>query len=225
MTKEVGNILPSTLKKWLASFIASKRKLKVNEKASSPLKPTKTELIAYGISILVLAFSFSYVKVDDLAQMLTVLPTILATSIFVGFAKTFSSIAYSRYRGVWCEHKLWYFGLATFLVTTFAFRVPFSSPSRCVHDSPKLTKRLGATLSVASILMSLAFAAFFYVLLLCGQTVIGGTGLAMCLIDAFFDTFPISPMNGRKIFEHSKLLWIAFFGATLTVYVLWLFLL
>jgi len=72
--------------------------------------------------------------------------------------------------------------------------------------------------------MSLAFAAFFYVLLLCGQTVIGGTGLAMCLIDAFFDTFPISPMNGRKIFEHSKLLWIAFFGATLALYVLWLFL-
>jgi Zn-dependent protease len=218
------SLLPSALKKWLASFIASKRKLKVEEKTGSPFKPTKTEIIAYSVSIVVLAFSFSYVKVEDITQMLTVLPTILATSIFVGFAKTFVSIAYSRHRGVWSEHKLWYFGLATMLVTTLAFRMPISSPTRCVPHSPKLTKRLSAILSIVLILISLAFAGFFYVLFLSGLIVIGSTGLAMCLIDAFFDTLPITPMNGKKIFEHSKPLWIAFFAATLALYVSWLLL-
>jgi hypothetical protein len=227
VAKETSNLLPSTIKKWLANFISSKRKLKVDEKTGSRFKPTKPEVLAYGISIAVLAFSFSYVKVNDLTQILTVLPTIFATSIFVGFAKTYVSIVYSRHRGVWTEQKLWYFGLATFLVTTFAFKVPFSSPTRSVHHSPKLTKRLSAILSITSILISLAFAGFFYVLLLSGLswlTVIGGTGLAMCIIDAFFDTFPFAPMNGRTIFDHSKILWIAFFGATLALYVSWLFL-
>ena len=72
--------------------------------------------------------------------------------------------------------------------------------------------------------MSLAFAGFFYLLLLSGIKVVGGTGLAMCLIDAFFDTFPIAPMNGRTIFNHSKKVWAAFFAETLALYVSWLFL-
>lgn len=224
-TKQIGDLIPSTIKRWLASFIASKCNSKVNEKKGSSFKPTKSELLAYAISIAVLAFSFSYVKVDDFVQILTVLPTIFGTSILVGFAKTYSSIAYSRHRGVWTEQKLWYFGLATFLVTTLAFRVPFSSPTRCVCHAPKMTNRLSTTLSIVSILISLAFAGFFYVLLLCGFTVIGGTGLAMCLIEAFFCTFPMKLMPGRKIFEHSKPIWLMFFGVTLALYILWLFLL
>jgi hypothetical protein len=146
----------------------------------------------------------------------------LATSIFVGFVKTFISNAYARSRGVWTEHKLWYFGLATFLITTFAFKTPFSSPSRSVHHSINYTKRLGATLSVASILMDFAFAGIFGLLMLGGFTLIGSTGLAMCLISAFFDTFPISLLNGKNIYDYSKLLWAALFATTLSLYAAWL---
>jgi outer membrane protein assembly factor BamB len=224
ITKETSNLLPSTLKKWLASFVSSKRKLKVEEKTGSIFKPTKNEAIVYIIAISLLAFSFSYVKVDNLPQIWTVLPTILATSIFVAFAKTFASIAYSRYKGVWTEYKLWYFGLATFIITTFAFRVPFSSPTRSVHFSPKLTKKLGANLSLASVLMELAFAGFFLVLMLSGFKLIGSTGLAMCIIDAFFDTLPIKPMNGKTVFDHKKTLWATLFAATLSLYIAWLLL-
>jgi hypothetical protein len=225
VSKETSNLVPSTIKKWLANFLSSKRKLKVDEKTGSPFKPTKPELLAYSISIAVLAFSFSYVKVSSLAQILTVLPTILVTSILVGFAKTFVSVVYSRHKGVWTEHKLWYFGLATFILTTLLFRVPFSSPSRNVHHSAKMTKRIGAILSVIPILMSLAFGGFFFILLLSGFTIIGGTGLAMCLIDAFFDTFPIAPMNGKSIFSYKKILWLSLFAVTISLYVSWLFLL
>jgi hypothetical protein len=225
VTQKTRDLLPETWKKWLSDFISSKRKLAVDEKRGPIFLPTKSEAITYGISIVVLAFSFSYVKVNNLPQILSVLPTILATSVLVGFVKTLVLIAYSRSRGVWTEHKLWYFGLATFIFTTFAFRVPFSSPSRSVHHAAKFTKRLGAILSSAEILISLAFAGFFVVLLVSGFTMIGSTGLAMCIIGAFFDTFPIAPMNGNAIIEHSKILWAALFIVTLVLYCAWLFLL
>jgi cytochrome b561 len=187
--------------------------------------PKKPELIAYGISIALLAFSFSYVKVSSLAEILAVLPTVFATSIVVEFAKTFVLVAYARSRGVWTEHRLWYFGLATFVLTTFAFRMPFSSPSRNLYHSPKFTKRLGAILASASVLMSLAFAGLFFGLMLSGFAAIGATGLAMCLIGAFLDTFPVTPMNGKAIFDHNKTLWTVFFVAVTAFYGAWMFLL
>ncbi len=224
LTKELSGLLPSALKKWLASFLASKRRLIVDEKTGRIFMPTKSELLAYAISIVLLAFSFSYVKVSNLGDILTVLPTIFATSILVGFAKAFLTITYARYRGVWTEFKLWYFGLATFIITTFAFRVPFSSPTRNVNHGPKMTKRLSATLSIFSIVTTLAFAGLFFVLLLTGNKTIGGTGLAMCLIGAFFDTIPIAPLYGKKIFDYSKTVWVALFVVTLAFYIFWLFL-
>jgi outer membrane protein assembly factor BamB len=224
VAKEAGGLLPSVLKKWLASFLASKRKLVVEEKSGSIFLPTTSELFAYVIAIVLLAFSFSYVKVSSLGDILAVLPTVFATSIVVGFAKSFVTITYARRRGVWTEFKLWYFGLAIFIITTFAFRVPFSSPTRNVSHAPKMTKQLSATLSIFSIGMSLAFAGLFFSLLLTGNEVIGGTGLAMCLISAFFDTFPIAPLYGRKIFDYSKPVWATLFVATLALYAGWLFL-
>ncbi|HEX9863225.1 MAG TPA: hypothetical protein VGB11_08115, partial [Candidatus Bathyarchaeia archaeon] len=225
VTKEIRELLPASVKKWLSNFMYSKRKSIVDENTGLPFVPKRPEMIAYCISIALLAFSFSYVKVDNLSDILLVLPTILVTSVIVEFMKTFVLVVYARSRGVWTEHKLWYFGLVTFVITTFAFRVPFSSPTRSVHYAPKLTKRMSAILSSAAILIALAFAGLFAVLLISGFTMIGSTGLAMCIISAFFDTFPIAPMKGKTIFDHSKILWVALFITTLLLYGTWLLLL
>ncbi len=218
-------ILPDTIKKWLEGYISSKRKLGIIEKSGSPFLPTPAEIVTYAISITILALSFSFVKVNELSQVLTVLPIVLATSILVAFVKTFSVIAFLRSKGVWTEYKLWYFGLAIFLITTIAFRVPFSSPTRKVHAQTNFTKRLGAIVASAEIIITLAFAAVFFVLLLSGFTLIGSTGLAMCIIAAFFDTFPFPPMSGKEIYGQNKILWAAFFIGTLILYVCWLLLL
>jgi hypothetical protein len=224
VTKEVKELLPSSVKKWLAKYMASKSKLSVAERAGLPFVPKKSEVVAYCVSIAVLASAFSYVKANGLVEFVVVLPVILATSVVVEVVKTFVLIAYARSRSVWTEHKLWYFGLATFIVSTLAFRVPFSSPSRSVHYSPKFTARLGAVLACASIVISLVFAGFFFVLLICGFAAVSTTGLAMCIIGAFFDTFPIAPMNGKAIFNYKKTLWAVFFIVTLILYVAWLLL-
>jgi hypothetical protein len=223
--QKIRDLIPNSFKEWLEAFMKSKRKLTVEEKTGSPFLPTRSEAMVYVFSILVLGLSFSYVKVNTFSQIVLVLPTILGTSILVGFVKTYILTVYSRMRGVWTEQKLWLLGLSTFIVTTFVFKVPFSLPCRSVHYEPKLTERLEVILSLAEVFITLAFAGCFYLLFLSSFTVVGSVGLAMCIIGAFFDTFPIAPMNGRVIYDYSKPLWTALFLATLALYVSWLLLL
>jgi hypothetical protein len=75
---------------------------------------------------------------------------------------------------------------------------------------------------MVEIFISLAFAGLFCLLKVAGFAVIGSVGLAMCIIGAFFDTPPKAPMNGRKIFEQSEILWAILFFVTLCVYASWL---
>jgi hypothetical protein len=220
--EKAGDLLPESVKKWLTEYMSSKRKPALDQKTGSPFLPTKPEALAYAVSLVVLTISFSYVKVPDFTQILAVLPTILATAIIVEFVKNFSTVAFARKLGVWTEHRLWYFGLAMFLITTFAFGTPFSSPSRTLYYAPKLTKRREGIAYSAAILVTLAFAALFFAILVSGFTLIGSTGLAMCIIMAFLDAFPVSPMNGKAVYDHSKAAWAALFAATLAVYLSWL---
>jgi outer membrane protein assembly factor BamB len=219
---KVRELIPDTIKKWLEDFIASKRKLKVDEKTGSPYLPTKSEAIVYGLSILFSTFAFSYVKVSSLDQILIIIPTFFATSILVSFARTYILAVYTRRKGVWTEYKLWPFGVGLFLLSTLAFRTPFSSPTRTVRHSKNFTKQLAGFLSVAAIFITLGFGVFFFVLYKSGFALIGGTGLAMCLISAFFDTFPIEPMGGRDVYKYNKALWGILFVITLTLYTLWI---
>ena len=220
-----SDLVPESVKKWVSDFASSKRKPPLDQKKGSPLVPTKPEALAYAVSLVLLTISFSYVKVPNFTLILEVLPTILVTAVVVEIVKNFSLVAFARSLGVWTEHRLWYFGLAMFLITTFAFGIPFSSPSRLLYSTPQLDKRREGIVASVSILVTLGFAGLFFGLLISGFTLIGSTGLAMCIIMAFLDAFPISPMNGKAIYAHSKAAWAALFAATLAVYLSWLILL
>ena len=220
--EKMRDILPEGTKKWLEEFFSSKRKSVVNPKNGSPFKPTKPEAAAYVVSLVALTVAFSYVKVPSITLILEVLPTVLATAVIVELVKTYVTEVFARTRGLWAEHRIWYFGLAMFLITTFSFGIPFSSPSRNIYHSPKLTKRLNGMVAAVSVLVTLAFAALFFGLIVSGFTLIGGTGLAMCVIMGFIDTFPVQPLNGKAIFDHNKLLWAAIFAVTLAIYLSWL---
>jgi hypothetical protein len=219
---KIRELIPDTIKKWLEDFVASKRKLKIDEKTGSPFLPTKSEAIVYGLSILFSTFAFSYVKINNLDQILIIIPTFFATSILVSFARTYILAVYTRTKGVWTEYKLWPFGLGLFLLSTLAFRTPFSSPTRTVRHSKNFTPKLAGFLSVAAIFITLGFGALFFVLYKSGFALIGGTGLAMCLISAFFDTFPFEPMGGKDVYKYNKALWAILFVVTLGLYALWI---
>jgi len=225
IAERTKDLLPDKIKEWLEEVVSSRRKLEVKEKTGSRFKPTKPEALAYITLIVVLAISYSYVKVITLDQIWALLPVFFATSVLVGFVQKFVAITYMRSRGVWSEHKIWPFGLVLFLFTTFVFRVPFSSPTRNAHQSTKFTERLGAIVSASEIFINLAFAGLFFLLLMGGFVSIGGAGLAMCVIGSFCGTFPISPMGGKDIFNYSKRLWAGIFIATIIVFIAWLTLL
>ena len=214
--------LPKTVKSWIEGFVASKHKLQVDGKKGSPFKPTKSEIFTYIISVIILTISFAYVEVNSLNQFLLVLPTFFATSIIVGLVKTYILTVVARTRGVWTEYKIWYVGVVMYIVSSLAFRFPFSSPTRSVHHSRNHTKHLEVILSLAGIFITLGFAGFFFILLKGGLALIGGTGLAMCLIAAFFEMFPLEPMGGKTIFKYNKALWAVFFLMTLGLYAAWL---
>jgi hypothetical protein len=219
---KLRDLLPDTLKKWLESLISSKRKLKVEEKRGSPYLPTKPEIIVYALSVLILTFSFAYVKVSSFTEFMVVLPVFVSTSLIVGLVRTYILTVFARSRGVWTEYKLWYFGVAMFLISSLAFRMPFSSPTQKVHHSKNYTQRLGFYLSIADIVITLVFAGIFLVLLKSGFALIGSSGLAMCLIAVFFDTLPIKPMGGVSIFKYNKKYWAILFLTTLALYIIWL---
>ena len=220
--EKTRGLIPDNLKEWLQEVVNSRRKLTVGAKTGSLFKPTKFEVLAYITAIIVLGVSFSYVKVVTLNQIWALLPVFFLTSILVGFVQKFCSIAYLRSRGVWSEHKIWPFGLVLFLFTTFAFKVPFSSPTRSAHQDTELTERYGAIASTIEILFSLGFSGLFFLLLQVGYVAVGGAGLAMCVIGSFFGSFPLSPMSGKDIFNHSKHLWAGISTVTMLVFVAWL---
>jgi hypothetical protein len=219
---KIRDLLPEGAKEWLEEYLSQRKKPVALQKTGSPFVPTKPEFLAYGVSLVALTVAFSYVKAPDLSSFILVLPTILATAVIVEVLRKYVTEVYARAKGVWAEHRIWYTGLAMFLITTFAFGVPFSSPSRNVYHSPKLTKRLNAHVSAVTVLVTLGFAAVFLGLLMAGFGLIGGTGLAMCLIMSLVDMLPVEPMNGKDIFSYKKKYWALLFAATLTLYVAWL---
>jgi hypothetical protein len=214
------DFMPESVKNWLQD----KRKTKVEEKKHSPFRPTKMEIVAYITCVLTLALGYSFVKAEDLTQLLSILPTMVAVGFIGGFVKTYLAVTFTRSRGIWNEHAVWYLGLATFVLTALAFRMPFAWPSRTVHSESDLLKRKEGILSTVDILISVAFSAAFFILLLEGFELVGSIGLAMCLSVAFFDSLPIRPMSGRHVFKFSKILWLALFLICLVLLVSWLML-
>ena len=225
VAQKVSEMLPDTMKKWLHEFISSKRKLAIGPRTGPPFAVTKFEVISYTVSLSVLTFAFAYVKAPTLSEILTIIPTVLATSIIVEFTKNCVISVTARIKGVWTEHRLWYFGLTLFLFSSLVFRVPFSSPSRLTHNAPKFTRKSLGLVAAAQVLIAMAFAVIFYGFFVNGHTLIGNIGIVMCLTMAFFDSIPIPPMNGKDIYDWSKFLWIGLFIFTFTLYMLVLFVL
>lgn len=218
-------LVPDSVKEWLQDIVSSKQKTEVEKRSGPLLRPTKPEVLAYTTSIILLALAFSYVKVSSLDQIWTLLPVFFGTSILVGLVQKYLAIVFLRRRGVWSEHRIWPLGFVLFLLTTFAFRVPFSSPTRSVHQSTEATERLVARAGGLEIIIGLAFAGLFFLLLKGGYAAIGGAGLAMCVIGSLSGTFPVKPMSGKDIYDYSKRRWAELFIIVLMVFGAWLFLL
>jgi Zn-dependent protease len=147
---------------------------------------------------------------------------VLVTSVAVGLIKNLLTELVARLLGVWSEHRIWYFGIATFMLSTLVFKTPFTSPSRIVNHTPHFTEKSQGLVATASVAIGIGFAVVFYALQTLGFTYIGSIGLAMCLLMALFDSIPVKPMNGRDIWDWNKLIWCITFLVSAILYTLWL---
>jgi outer membrane protein assembly factor BamB len=220
--EKINSLLPDGVKGWLESFLSSKRQLIIDNKTGSIFTLSRFEILSYLASLVVLTFAFCYSGAYTLDDFVLLIPTVLATSVLVGLVKNLLTEIYARKLGVWAEHHLWYFGLSTFIISTILFRAPFSSPSRIVSHTPKSTPRSQGLVATASVIIGLLFAAIFYAALSLGYTYIGSIGFGMCILGALYDILPITPMNGRDIYDWSKPIWIAQSILVLSVYIAWL---
>jgi hypothetical protein len=159
--EKINSLLPDSVKGWLESFISSKHQMVIEHKQGSIYALSRIEILAYLASLAVMTFAFAYSGAGSLDDFILLIPTVLATSVIVGLTKNLITELYSRTRGVWAEHRLWYFGLTTFLFSTIVFRTPFSSPSRIVNHSPSFTPRSQGLVASASVVISLVFGAVF----------------------------------------------------------------
>jgi len=225
LAQKINDVLPDSSKKWLESFISSKTEEAIEHRVGFPFMLTKQEIFSLAVSLSVLTFAFSYAKAETLNQIFSLIPIVLVTSIIVEVVKDFVREVVARSQGVWSEYRLWYFGLAMFLISAIVFKAPFSSPNRIRHHSPKFTKCSVGLVSLTAVIVPLAFAAIFYMLFVNGFTLIGNMGLVISLTMAFFDTLPIPPMNGKDIYDWSKVLWLTLFIAAFALYALCLLLL
>jgi len=229
MGEQVGekteDLVPDNMKHWLEDVVSSRQKTEIEKRNAPPLRPTKPEVLAYATSIILLALSFSFVKVSSFDQIWALLPVFFGTSILVGLVQKYIAIVFLRRRGVWSEHRIWPLGFVLFLLTTFAFKVPFSSPTRSAHESTEATERLIGRAAALEILIGLAFVGLFFLLVEGGYTGIGGAGLAMCVIGCLSGTFPVAPMSGKDIFDYSKRRWAGLFIIVVAIFCAWLFLL
>ncbi|MFB3890190.1 MAG: beta strand repeat-containing protein [Candidatus Bathyarchaeia archaeon] len=221
---KLEKLIPNSVKKWVEEYTSSKRKRKISASTGSIFKLTRMEVLTYAILVPVMALSFAYVQEATWTGFLIILPTILATSLIIYFIKTFALIAFARSRGVWSEHRLWYIGLGSLILTTIAFKVPFAPASKNEHCGEKCTKQFKALIAATEILLTIAFGGIFYLLMVWGYGLIGGTGFAMCITGAFFNMYPVEPMKGRDIYKYSRIAWVAIFAVTLVLYGVWLLL-
>ena len=225
LAQKISDALPDTLKKWLESFMSSKTGEAIEYRIGFVFMLTKREVFSIAISIAIITFAFSYAKAETLNQILPLIPVVLATAIIVDLVKDLLRSIIARGQGVWSEYRLWYFGTIMFLVSSIVFKAPFASPSRIIHHSQKFTKRSVGLVSLTAVVVPLAFGAIFYMLFVNGFTLIGNMGLIICLTMAFFDIIPIPPMNGKDIYDWSKVLWLILFIASFALYALCLLLL
>jgi len=221
--KKTEELVPDEVKDWFGEVVSSKRKTKVERKEAPSLRPTGTELLAYAVSVVLLAFSFAYVKISSLDQIWVLLPVFLATSILVSLVQKYLAIVFLRRRGVWSEHRIWPLGFILFLFTTLAFKVPFSSPTRSAHESNESAEKLLARAAALEVFIGLAFAGLFFLVIELGVPSIGSAGLAICMIGSLSATIPVSPMSGKDIFEYNKRRWAGLFLITLAAFCAWVF--
>lgn len=177
------------------------------------LKFTESEIRHIGLSVLVLAVALSgigFLQLNDVALRLVVVVVPLALGFMV-HEITHKYVA-SRY-GYFSVYRMWGFGLLLALTLGLGSggRILMAAPGAVVILAPYLNARQNGLISLAGPLSNLAMAgAFFPLSFMTGWVgMMGFWGTRINLWLAFFNLFPIPPLDGSKVFFWKPAVWLA----------------
>jgi Zn-dependent protease len=182
------------------------------------------------ISAVVLAFVFAYSGIGNISLMFEqFLVALFAVSL--GFLLHELSHRFIAKRNkCHAEYRLWTYGLflavLLALVTngSFVFAAPGAVmiyPLVDLWGNPaKITKKEVAMISIAGPLMNMILFAAFFAANLIYPHIIFSLGASVNIWLALFNTLPIPPLDGQKIFSWSKKIWTVFFAVLAVLFVL-----
>ncbi len=112
------------------------------------------------------------------------------------------------------HYKFWGWGTLTMLLTSWLFGMAFSQPGRYVFDDEEdIDNRDMAFVTLAGPAISMLFAILFLPFALIGGVAgqIAVAGFIMNLMTAVYNLMPFSPMDGKVIYDWSRLFWMLTF--------------
>lgn len=112
------------------------------------------------------------------------------------------------------EFRFWGLGTVIMLLTSWLFGTVFAQPGRFLLDKEKEHKpRDMALITLAGPIISLLLTIAFMPLILFGGVIgeIGLLGFSMNLVTVVYNLMPFSPMDGKTIWNWSKVFWALLF--------------
>jgi len=182
------------------------------------------KLLSLTVSALVLVAVFSYVELNGLPKfldptaLLSVVPYVLATFVLFFVFREIVASAVAASLSVWCEFRIWLYGMIALVVSGFGFLLPFGSPGRTDYEGEFDLRKAGLTAAL-KILCDLALMVPFYAFLVLGYKVMGDAGLLIATMSAYYSSFPFKPLEGEGVYRYSKPLWVFLFAGALVLFI------
>jgi Zn-dependent protease len=184
---------------------------------------SRTELVHLGISlsILTVAFSFAYSPLHqfDSGRFLNALPLALLGILTAFFVHELAHKFVAQKYGLWSEYRMFPLGLMLSLLFAAFFGVVFAAPGAVMFRGGVRPQEMGriaaagplANIGIAAVALALSIP---FPQMQAGSFSVGNIILFVCFINAllaFFNLFPIGPLDGKKVFQWHGLVWAVLF--------------
>jgi len=205
--------LPDELKEFLKLYgekvfeTVDKVKLEALEKAPFI---AKGELVALGISALIMTIVFGFVEANGLPRFLdpsvlaAVIPSTLLSVCLVSIGGEVFEAFCARTCGAYRQFRLWMYGLGAFLISGLLFLFPFASPGITRYQCGELSDKTKGLIILSKMLLLLTLIAPFAGLFMLGFRIVGDAGLLLTLITVCYSLVPLKPLAGKAVFDYRK---------------------
>jgi len=185
------------------------------------LAPGAGKIKLFGYSLLELLsificpviFGIAFIVADRIGQDMSTVTVFIAMGFLVIIAHDLGHRLVARRLKVEGEYRLWGLGSIILLLTSWLFGMAFSQPGRFEIRAEGLSRRQIALVTLTGPAINLVMALLFLPFALAGGIlgVLGALGFTMSLVTVIYNLMPFDPMDGKAIYEWSKLFWVMMF--------------